>query len=179
MVSQKIWDPVVRLTHWAAAVGILVNSLTLDAEDPRHIWVGLGVLLVVGLRLLWGCVGPHYARFESFPADGEAALAQLGDIVEGRRTGYVGHSPLGALMIYNLWSSILLICVTGMMVQSSMYGGQAWIAELHEVLASWVVFSAALHVGCVILESRRTRVNLSKSMVTGRKDRAKQKGRKF
>ena len=50
------------------------------------------------------------------------------------------------------------------------YFGVDWVGEVHEVLVTWAELSVAAHVAAVVLESRRLRVNLPKSMVTGYKD---------
>ncbi len=67
-----------------------------------HLWVGNGIVGLVLVRILWGFVGTHYARFSGFPPNLTEATGQLAEIATGRKRIHRGHTPLGALMIYNL-----------------------------------------------------------------------------
>jgi cytochrome b len=53
---------------------------------------------------------------------------------------------------------------------TDMFWGIEWPEELHEALVTWAEISVVLHIAAVIYESRRTRVNLARSMVSGYKD---------
>ena len=87
----------------------------------------------------------------------------------GRRTVHLGHTPLGALMIFNLIASILAICLTGWLMTTDAYWGVAWVEDWHEALVTWAEISVVLHVAAVLWESLRTGVNLPRAMVTGTK----------
>jgi cytochrome b len=87
----------------------------------------------------------------------------------GRRHAHAGHSPLGALMIYNLFVTLAAIGLTGWMMTTVTFFGIDWVEEAHEVLVTWAEVSIVLHIAAVIFESRRLGVNLPKSMVTGYK----------
>lgn len=172
MTTVKVWDPVVRLVHWSLAVAFILNAAVLDDDSAWHVTVGYVVLGLVGLRLVWGLIGTRHARFSDFPPDLTAAQGQLRDIVLGRRTRHLGHSPLGALMIYNLWVTLALLGLSGwiMTLPETVIGHDPdWAEELHEALFGWAVASAIVHVGAVVFESLRTRVNLVRAMVTGTK----------
>ncbi|MYM54356.1 cytochrome b/b6 domain-containing protein [Thalassovita mangrovi] len=167
MTQSNVWDPLVRMTHWGVALGIILNGAIVDKDSNLHETVGYTVLALVGLRLIWGLIGTRHARFRDFPLDPGAAMEQLSDMIGGRKRIHLGHTPLGALMIYNLWASILMICLSGYMMTTNTFWGVEWVEEVHELFANWVFFSAVLHVAAVILESRRTGVNLPRAMVTG------------
>jgi cytochrome b len=48
--------------------------------------------------------------------------------------------------------------------------GYEWVENLHEFLVHWTEISVVIHILGVALESRRSRVNLPKAMITGYKD---------
>jgi cytochrome b len=50
-----------------------------------------------------------------------------------------------------------------------MFFGREWVEELHEVAVTWAEISVVAHIAAVALESRRLRINLPVSMVTGYK----------
>lgn len=170
MKQVKVWDPAIRVFHWTLVAGFTANALILDDESKAHLWVGYMVVALVLLRLIWGFVGPRYARFSSFPPSVSGAGRQLGDIITGRKHIHPGHTPLGALMIYNLLLTILVIGFSGYLMTTDMFWGVEWPEELHEVAVLWAETSVMLHIAAVIFESWRINVNLPRSMVTGYKN---------
>jgi len=169
MTDHKIWDPFVRLFHWSVAIGFLANALFTDDDSKLHEWVGYAVLALVGLRILWGLIGPKSARFSSFWPTRNGVTEQLSDLATRRRKAHLGHTPLGALMIFNLLASLLAISLTGWMMTTDAFWGVDWVEEAHEALVTWAEISVVLHVAAVIWESLRTGVNLPQAMVTGTK----------
>jgi len=169
METLKVWDPVVRVLHWTLAVAFLANALFTDEDGRLHEWVGYGVVALVLLRVLWGFIGPRHARFADFPPSIGSAMGHLAEIAANRRHLHAGHSPLGALMVYNLLLTMLALGLSGYMMTTAAFHDAEWIEEVHEALVSWAELSVALHIAAVIFESRRLGVNLPKSMVTGYK----------
>jgi len=169
MKQYKVWDPIVRLFHWSLVAGFAANALVVDEDSAAHEWIGYAVLALVGLRLIWGVIGPVTARFASFTPGRAAVMEQITEIAMHRRHAHLGHSPLGALMIFNLLAAMVAIGVTGHMMTTNAFWGVEWVEEAHEILVTWAELSVALHIAAVIWESRRTGVNLARAMVTGRK----------
>lgn len=167
MKTYRIWDPAVRLFHWSLVAGFAANALFTDDESKLHRWIGYAVVALVLFRLAWGFLGPRYARFASFPPDPRAALHQLRDIATGKRRVHLGHTPLGALMIYNLLASMLVIGVSGYLMTTDRFWGVAWTEQLHEAAVTWAELSVVAHILAVVWESRRTGVNLPQAMITG------------
>jgi cytochrome b len=192
------WDPVVRITHWAVALGVVVNGLLVKPGGTVHFWVGWALAGLLLVRVLWGFVGPRRARFASFPPDPRATLSHLADLLRGRTGDYPSHNPAGAMMAYALWALIVVTLVTGLM----MTGGDSpvtvaedkaavaagdWsvlvrdgddqdddgVAEVpgdvHEVAANLILVLALLHVAGVIIEGRVLGRNLVRPMILGRK----------
>lgn len=167
--SVRVWDPVVRITHWGVAAAVLSCSFLLDPEHEPHKIAGyIGVGLVV-TRLLWGLVGTQHARFRSFPPNPIAAVRHLVDLQRGRRHVHLSHNPAGALMVYNLWASVIAMGVTGYMMGTIAFFGVDWVKELHETIYGWIMISVVLHLAGIVLDTMLTRVPLVPAMVTGRK----------
>ncbi|MBL4929216.1 cytochrome b/b6 domain-containing protein [Fuscibacter oryzae] len=170
MKRLYVWDPLVRLFHWSLVLAFLANAFVTRPGKEVHQWVGYGVAALIALRLVWGLIGPRHARFSDFLPSPSGAIAQLREMATGRREAHAGHSPLGALMIYNLLLTMAAIALTGWMQTTVAYFGVEWVAQVHEALVTWAELCALAHVAAVVLESRRLRVNLPKSMVTGYKE---------
>lgn len=112
-VHRRRWDPVVKITHWSIAAAVLANAVFTEEGSGPHIWVGYGLAAILGLRLLWGMIGPTEARFGAFWPSPRKALAHLREIRSGTPSHHKSHNPLGAFMVYAIWGCLLTIIATG------------------------------------------------------------------
>jgi len=113
------WDPLVRLTHWGIAAVVLVNGLLDEGGSALHIWLGYGAFSLLALRLVWGLIGTQEARFSAFPPNPPAAMGYARELVAGRNREHESHNPLGALMVYALWATLLVVTATGITMAGS------------------------------------------------------------
>ena len=164
-----VWDPLVRLIHWGLALTILLNGTLVDEESALHEWIGYIALGLVGTRLIWGLIGSKHARLSAFPPNPVAALKHMVALFSGDRTVHLSHNPLGALMVYNIWMTVLILGVTGYMMDTITFFGVEWVEEAHEIAFNWLVVSIILHVCGVVFDAWRSGVPLIRSMIDGRK----------
>ncbi|MCB1330054.1 MAG: cytochrome b/b6 domain-containing protein [Maritimibacter sp.] len=167
--SHRVWDPLVRLVHWGVAGAVLLNATVIDKESTAHETIGYIAVGLVAARLVWGLIGTRHARLTSFPPNPVAAVRHLAGLIAGRHRLHLSHNPAGALMVYNLWATLLGMGVTGYMMGTRAYFGMEWVEELHEGLFTWLMISVGLHLLGVLADSLATRVNLVRAMVDGRK----------
>lgn len=114
MDSQvRVWDPFVRLFHWALVPLFLVAYLTGDDKGQLHRYVGYTILGLVIARIFWGLVGTEYSRFNNFVCSPAKALTYLKDLPSGRSIRYTGHNPAAAWMIIFLLFNTIVICLSG------------------------------------------------------------------
>ena len=114
--SVRVWDPLVRLVHWGVAGAVLLNATVIEEESTAHEVIGYIAVGLVATRLVWGLVGTRHARFSAFPPNPVAALRHIAGLIRGRRKVHLSHNPAGALMVYNLWATLIGMGVTGYMM---------------------------------------------------------------
>ena len=186
----KVWDIVVRSFHWSLAVFFGLCYLTGDEFDLIHAYLGYGILILLGVRVIWGVIGTKYARFSDFIYGRTRVREYLRGLVIGRPHSYLGHNPVGGWMVVLLLLLILFTCWTGLEAYgeqghgpfSQQFSGapgadesrdssdsnELW-SELHEVLAEITLFLVFVHIVGVIVSSLLHRENLVRAMWTGYK----------
>ena len=114
--SVKVWDPLVRIFHWALVIGFTVAYLTGEDESALHIWSGYIVGGLIAFRLVWGLVGTRHARFRDFLYGPRKLLGYTRSLLSGHPQRYLGHNPLGGLMVVLLLLALVGTTITGLQV---------------------------------------------------------------
>ena len=188
-IEVRVWDPFVRLVHWALAATVL-TAWILDEPLWMHTWLGYAAAMLVVVRILWGFVGPEHARFVNFVCGPRIVIGYLAGLIRFSSRRYLGHSPAGGAMIIALLVMIVVTTGTGMANLAAEQGegplasviakvepppGQRhpelFIREVHETAANITLALVVLHVCGVLLASFAHRENLLLAMITGRKRR--------
>ncbi len=184
MVEQvKVWDPAVRVFHWALVVAFTAAYLSGEEWLTLHVYAGYAVLGLIGFRVIWGFIGTRHARFSDFVTSPRRALLYVRDVALMRGRRYVGHNPAGGAMIVLLLASLLLTTFTGLAVYAAdeqagplagLLAGAAEefthaLEEVHEFFANFTLMLVFVHVAGVLVESLLHHENLVRAMITGRK----------
>jgi cytochrome b len=181
--TVKVWDPVVRLFHWTLAGTFVIAYVTEEDFLVPHVWAGYLLLSAIAVRLIWGLIGTHHARFSDFVTSPLTALRYVKDTLHFRAKRYIGHNPAGGWMIVIMLVSLLATGVSGLFLYGSSEqagplaalfaaGGDAWkksLEEVHEFLANFTAFLVVIHLVGVILESIIHKENLVSAMISGEK----------
>ena len=114
----------VRIGHWTLVVAFFTAYAAGDRFGPLHEWAGYLIGAVIGVRLVWGFVGPRHARFGSFVRGPAATIGYLADMVRRRERRYLGHNPAGAIMICILLLSLAGIVASGLVLQAAGAGSE-------------------------------------------------------
>ncbi|WP_372742458.1 cytochrome b/b6 domain-containing protein [Neptunomonas sp.] len=174
----KVWDPLVRIFHWSLVLFFLTAYLTEDDFENIHIYAGYAVSILIGFRLIWGAIGPKYARFSNFVKGPAETLAYLKSLITGNPRHYIGHNPAGGIMVVALLVVLAATGFTGMALLAVDGGGplagtlianfnEDLLEGLHELLANTSVLLVVLHVAGVLVSSLLHRENLIRAMFTG------------
>lgn len=112
----RVWDPLIRIGHWTLVVAFFTAYFTEDEWLAGHVWAGYVVGAVVLLRILWGFVGTRHARFRDFVRSPAAIARYVGNLLGGHPRRYLGHNPLGGVMILLMLILLLTITWSGLVV---------------------------------------------------------------
>lgn len=187
----KVWDLGVRVFHWSLVATFAVAWLSSEGADVVHAWSGYVAVGLIALRLVWGLVGPRYARFSQFVTGPRAAIAYLKESLAGHEPRYVGHNPAGAAMIVALLITMSATVFTGWLTldparvamlpalpaivgpafaeDGEGNGDGSVVGDIHGALANLMLLLVVLHVAGVVLASRKHKENLAAAMVSGMK----------
>ncbi|MBK1691016.1 cytochrome b/b6 domain-containing protein [Ectothiorhodospira mobilis] len=109
--EQQVWDPLVRLFHWGLAAAFAVAWFT---EHQPHVLAGYAALTLVGVRIVWGFIGPRHARFSDFVRPPGEVMAHVREMLQGRMKREAGHNPLAGWVYVLLFLSLIGLTVSGM-----------------------------------------------------------------
>jgi len=163
-----VWDLPVRLFHWALVLCVSID-LIFGSGTRLHVLAGFGVLALMGFRLIWGLIGPRYARFTGFVYGPRAVMEYLLRLKARRPSRYLGHNPVGGWMIVAMMLALAVAAGTGALIETARFAHSHRLKELHETAASLLYFLVPLHVLGVVVSSIVHGENLVEAMITGRK----------
>ncbi len=72
-------------------------------------------------------------------------------------------------MVIVLLATLLIICVTGVLMTTDMFWGVKWVDTVHATATDLAIILVGLHVAGVIFSSIEQHENLVRAMITGNK----------
>jgi cytochrome b len=169
--TLRVWDWGVRLLHWSIAIAIGVAWITSsDSASSSHQiagYVAVGVAIVrLGWGVLYGRRSARLARCLRFPRQIATYLSRM---LQNRERRYLGHNPLGSIMVIAFFICVASVSFTGWLFTTDLFWGYGWLSTLHEILAWLLVVLVIFHVAGVLFTALRHRENLIAAMITGNK----------
>ncbi len=174
----RVWDLPTRVFHWTLLLcvsGAVVSAQLGGNWMDWHVRCGAATAGLLAFRIVWGVIGPRYARFRSFVRGPRAVLA---DLFRRKRERHAGHSPSGGASV------VALLGVLGMLVGSGLLSSDSISTEgalvrfasesvvtrataLHHKL-QWVIYAlVGLHVLAVLAYLWLKRIDLIRPMFNG------------
>lgn len=165
-----LWPWWVRLSHWLVAAGVIalwLMSYVWYETDWLHRAVGYGVLTLVAVRVLLGCLTTiRSARF--YLPEWRAIRMHLSEMRHGHVTPHHGHNPLGQWSVYLIWLLISALALTGWLSRTDALWGEDWPVDLHATLSVGLLALIVVHVLAVMIVSRLSGQHLLSQMIHGR-----------
>jgi cytochrome b len=180
---RKVWDWPTRLFHWslvAAFAGAYVSNKLGAGYFSLHAFFGYSVIVLVIFRIIWGFVGARHARFANFVKGPRGVLHYVSAVGRGRHARYVGHNPLGALMV------LVLLALLGAQAALGLFGNDEifntgplaalvskdtslLFTSFHRKLFYVILAAIIVHVSAVLAHVVVMREPIIRAMVTGSK----------
>ena len=200
MATVKVWDIAVRIFHWSLVAAFVTAYLSGEENELLHANAGYVIIGLLAFRVIWGFIGTKHARFADFIYSPTKIVAYTRSFARGEPPHYLGHNPLGGIMVIALLISLALACFSGLKlyaaedgkgplanegslsVISSAYAheggehdvddeaGTEFWEEIHELFVNLSLGLVGLHIAGVVVSSVLHREKLVKAMITGNKD---------
>jgi len=178
-----VWDWPIRLFHWLVVLmftGLILSGKAEDDYLQWHFYMGYALSTLLIARVLYGFIGSKYARFSHFITGPRKIVSYADSVIKGNKKEYLGHNPLGAMMVMAL---IFLLCIqwlTGLVNSDDIfwYGPlYEWVSEdTQTILSKWhhrlpdiLLGLVTLHIIAVLFHEIALKERLVRAMITGKK----------
>lgn len=182
--GRILWDPVVRVLHWALVVAF-ATAWGLGKFGPDqmtlHFYAGYSVAAIVAVRVLWGLIGPSTARFATFVKGPRAIVAYARHLPQRRPSNTWGHNPVGAVFVVGVLAVLTLQVLSGLLSDPEDYINVGPLAQyvsyettqlalsVHEPLSTVLLIMVLIHILAIVFYRRWKHEDLVTPMITGRR----------
>jgi len=156
--TVRIWDLPTRLFHVALALcvtGAIVSVKLGGLWMDWHVRLGIASLALVTFRIIWGLIGPRYARFAQFYTSPLNTWAYF-----KAPTKSAGHNPLGAWSVFGMLAIIGWQGVSGLFANDDILTqgpfaalvSSAWsdrLTGLHQFNELFLYAAIGLHLAAI------------------------------
>lgn len=180
--TVQAWDLPTRLFHWTLVILIILAPITNKIGGSAfylHKINGYMILSLILYRILWGFVGGTTARFSTFVRP-ISALGYFLDLIRNRSRHFLGHNPLGGLMVLALLAVVGAQAIGGLMtlddIPATIEGPFAskvaestaeWVSVWHRRGFKVIIALVVLHLAANLFYTFIKKDNLIRPMVTG------------
>ncbi len=153
-IAYLAWDRTTRWFHWinlVCVLGLIALGLAILNEKSfgvnadgkvllktLHVYVGYVFAINLAWRVTWAFVGSPTARWRVILPVGRGYTDSLRQYVRGFLSGetpsYLGHNPLGRLMVFALLLVLMTQAVTGLVLT----GTDLYKPPFGDAIARWV-----------------------------------------
>lgn len=183
MKKILVWDWPIRVMHWLIVVlftGMIITGKSDEDYMQWHFYMGYGLSAVVIARVLYGFWGSKFARFSEFLYHPIETTRFVSTLLTGKGRTYLGHNPVGGLMVIVLLVALSLQWITGLFNSDQVFwygpfyewGSNAVLetaASLHYQLPDILLALVAMHILAVLYHELRFKERLIGAMLHGKK----------
>ncbi|NOT80159.1 MAG: cytochrome b/b6 domain-containing protein [Bacteriovoracaceae bacterium] len=191
IIRKKIYGITQRICH--LGIGFFTIVLIMSAYSANyfyeyglirkslwisHVFAGFSLTFFLVLRIIWGFLGPHHARFSSM-----WKFQEWRKILKGKTNSIKwnwGHHPVASLIYFIFYFNILLLCISGIILAAiehnlgplaqNLYDQLNYSVELkdiHEALSLSITLFVAAHLSALLFHEVKDKVPVVQSMFSG------------
>ncbi|XQW85187.1 cytochrome b/b6 domain-containing protein [Thalassotalea piscium] len=174
-----VWDLPLRLFHWLLVICLVGSWYTSEGDRGLvdiHMLFGYAILTLVLFRICWGFLGTKYAKFTQFVPTPRS----IKSYIKHTNKPYLGHNPVGSLMVFFMLLLLLLQTVSGLFMTDDIFTNgpyydsvskatQKIMSAIHHNVFDIILVTCALHIGAIFFYLIVKKDNLIKAMITGKK----------
>ena len=160
----RIWDLPTRLFHISFAccvAGAIITAKVGNTWMDWHVRLGIAALALLIFRVIWGLIGPRYARFSQFVC-GPVTVWRYITSVAKQNKKRPGHNPLGALSVIAMLGIIGVQAVTGLFANDDILtqgpfaqfvsdSTSAFMTGIHQLNERFVFAIIGLHLIAILI----------------------------
>ncbi|GAB2679959.1 cytochrome b/b6 domain-containing protein [Aliiglaciecola aliphaticivorans] len=183
MQKKLIWDLPLRLFHWLLVLALVCQWITAELGSgymDYHFYIGYFTLGLIIFRLIWGIVGPKYARFSNFLYPPKAIWQYLMSFLRAKNPHFTGHNPLGGLIVPAVILVVGSQAITGLFASDDVLASgpymsavsseiQSWLDSLHHQIFNVILAIAGVHILAIFWYQFGRKIPLIGAMFSGKK----------
>ncbi len=180
-----VWPIGTRIIHWMLALSFTASFITSFYEPKLHDHVAFGFifLTIIIYRIIWGFIGPEYARFKTFKLKPSQLKEYFVIKIQNRwRKIPAGHNPASSW--FTVWAMGVgfIIVVSGLLLYGIQEGKGLFrdlntdyshlmfvLDAIHKYASYLFVTWVVLHISGVLVEQFWHKTSMVFAMVTGYK----------
>lgn len=180
-----VWSFVGRLSHWLIVFSFISCYITSYYENllTLHISLGIVVFNLFLLKIIWGLIGPLYARWSDFHFGIEDLKFYFEEKIKNRyREIAAGHNPASSWFAFLVTWIGIVSCVIGFLLygiqegrgifsylNEKYYMYMGLLDNLHVITVYILIIMILTHVTGVLIEQFYHKTNMVMAMVSGYK----------
>ena len=183
MQNKLIWDLPTRLFHWLLVASVVAQYITaewLDNAVQWHFYIGYFMLGLLTFRVIWGFVGPTYAKFSQFVKGPKAVIGYIGNLFNKNSVPVAGHNPLGGWFVLVMLILLFVQAISGLFMSDDIFLDGPYrhaVSEstldimntLHHLAFDILIWVIALHIAAILFYAVYKKQKLVPPMVHGKK----------
>ena len=180
-----VWPVYTRIIHWLIAFSFTFAFLFSLQENLLNLHVAVGIIfgLMLVYRIIWGFIGPQYARFSTLKLSPAKLKFYFVEKVQNRwREIPAGHNPASSwfTIIVLIFGSI--IAITGLLLygvqegkgyfgflNNDYYMYMGLLSDIHVYASYFLLAWVIIHIAGVLVEQFYHKTNMVFAMITGYK----------
>jgi cytochrome b len=181
--QHLIWDLPLRIFHWGMIIIIGCLWVTSDQDlglIELHIKFGYTALGFLIFRIIWGIVGTKHSQFKNFIPSFTTLKQYIIDSRLGKIKHYVGHNPIGSLMVILMLLLMLGQATSGLFISDDVFSAGPYngvfseqvekiFKTIHTNAFDLLMVAALFHIIAVIYYEKVKKQALIKAMINGKK----------